>query len=345
MSNEVKGLNPELLALLGDTFGNDFKVTQLTDSLQGKVIIVSGGNNLGKSSQMAKMPNPIFLTVENGLNGIANVGALPVRTWNDMLKYNRKFGDKKFKALLDKGTEITLIIDGAEGLGMLCRDFICSAEKVNKIKEGNGGYGLWQEYAEEVDKFAKGFTSLGYCVVLIWHEEADKDGKTHITGDKRLTAPFMNLADIVIHLESQGVDEQGNEIPSKGYMYECPDFFGRTKFRCMDIVLEEFSAENLINAYREGIYKQAEEDGVEVVSYQEQRKQYETKKEDYAEVKAEVEALMDKIPEESDLEDEMFDALEEVFGVGFELSDITKKQLLALIEFRDRLKYDILKEE
>ena len=101
MSNEVKGLNPELLALLGDTFGNDFKVTQLTDSLQGKVIIVSGGNNLGKSSQMAKMPNPIFLTVENGLNGIANVGALPVRTWNDMLKYNRKFGDKKFKALFE----------------------------------------------------------------------------------------------------------------------------------------------------------------------------------------------------------------------------------------------------
>ncbi len=90
------------------------------------------------TTQMAKMPNPIFLTVENGLNGIANVGALPVRTWNDMLKYNRKFGDKKFKALLDKGTEITLIIDGAEGLGMLCRDFICSAEKVNKIKEGNG---------------------------------------------------------------------------------------------------------------------------------------------------------------------------------------------------------------
>lgn len=335
------GISNELMGLMKNQFGDKFKKTKLTDSLQGQMIIIAGGNSLGKTKQCANFPNPIFLCVEDGTNGLSNAGALPVNSWNDITSYMRKFKKKEFKELLDQGTEITLIIDGAEGLGMLAQDYVCSNAGKTKISEIPHGAG-WKDYEVEVERFASGLKGMGYTVVLIFHEVEDKNGKRVMKGDWRTTDPFRNKADITVHLESNGVDDEGNVIPSSAYMYETPEFFGRTRFEYMDTYLEEFTAENLIKAYREGIRKQAEAEGAELVTFKEQHKTYETEVEDFETVKKEIQELMEQIPEESPEEDELFDKIEELFGDGFQLRDVTKRHLQGLVELRNWLKEDLL---
>ena len=51
---------------------------------------------------------------------------------------------------------------------------------------------------------------------------------------------------------------------------------------------------------------------------------------------------MEQIPEESPEEDELFDKIEEIFGDGFQLRDVTKRHIKGLIELRNWLKEDLL---
>lgn len=56
--------------------------TIVVDGLDGKIIMVYGGNNKGKTLQSTKYPNPVTLPLEpNALNAIGGVKKLPVYDW------------------------------------------------------------------------------------------------------------------------------------------------------------------------------------------------------------------------------------------------------------------------
>lgn len=61
---------------------NSVEETIIAEGLEGKIIMVYGGNNLGKTNQSTKFPNSVTLPLEpNALNAIGGAKKLPVHDW------------------------------------------------------------------------------------------------------------------------------------------------------------------------------------------------------------------------------------------------------------------------
>lgn len=79
---------------MGFDYINTQEESVVAEGLEGKVIMVYGGNNLGKSGQATKFPAPLFLPLEpNALNAKGGVRKLPVHDWATF----RDFVDSVYK--------------------------------------------------------------------------------------------------------------------------------------------------------------------------------------------------------------------------------------------------------
>lgn len=324
-------LSNELQALFNKEFKGEAKVSKLSADLRGKVIVVYGSNNLGKTLQASRMKNPVFMPFEKGMNGVHGAMVLNTRSWSQARKHAKKLAGKQFVKLLQKGEQITLVIDGIENVGRYCREYVASKYDARDIASAKGGYGAWQPYEDEMHSWVDSIISLGYTVMFLGHESYDKDkDKYTIKGDKRNIDPIKDNADIVIYLKSNGTDENGNEIPSSGYLAETKDFFARSRFTCMDTVIPEYTAENLEKTIVEGIQREIDEKGLESVSFDEQQEIYESDEMTIDEVK---EAIKEKYLALESMGEEELDKygeiVEEHLG-DITVSEATGKQLEAL---------------
>ena len=58
---------------------NSIEETIVAEGLEGKIIMVYGGNNLGKSQQSVHFPKPVTLPFEpNALNALGGAKKLPI---------------------------------------------------------------------------------------------------------------------------------------------------------------------------------------------------------------------------------------------------------------------------
>lgn len=328
-------ISDKLQALLQKNFKGEVQVSCVSEDLRGKVIVLYGGNNVGKTSQSAKFKNPIFLPVEKGLNATNGAITLKTANWSDLKKNAKKLAGKDFVSLLQSGEQITIIIDGIERIGTYCKNYLCAKYDVDSIGKANGGYGCWEEYENLVWTWVDGIISLGYTVVFIGHEDYDKKkDKFVIDGDERNIKPIRDNADIVCYLKSNGVDEKGKVIPSSAYLAETDEFFARTRFTYMDTYLKEFSAENLERIIVEGIKKQNKAEGYDSASFEDQQKIYGKVEETLDDIKAELKELYEKM-DELDMIDDYLEIVAEHLGEDGRVSEATQKQLEALICIRD----------
>jgi hypothetical protein len=328
-------ISNKLQALLQKNFKGEVQVSQVSPDLRGKVIVLYGGNNVGKTSQSAKFKNPIFLPVEKGLNATNGAIALKTSNWSDLKKNAKKLASKEFVELLQSGEQITLIIDGIERIGTYCQNYLCAKYDVDDIGKANSGFGCWKEYDSLVWTWVDGIISLGYTVVFIGHEKYDKKkDKYIIDGDERNIKPIRDNADIVCYIKSNGIDEKNRVIPSSGYLAESDDYFARTRFPYMETFIKEFSAENLEDVIVAGIKKQNKAEGFDNVSFEEQQKVYGTKEDTLESLTAEIKELYEKL-EELDMVEDYLDIVAEHLGEDGRVSEATAKQLDALICIRD----------
>lgn len=325
-------LSNELQALINKEFKGEAKVTKLSADMRGKVIVVYGGNNLGKTLQASKMKNPIFMPFEKGLNAVHGAMVLTTTSWRDARKHAKKLAGKKFLKLLQSGEQITIVIDGMESVGLYCRDYISSKYDARDIGSAKGGFGAWQPYEDEMKRWVDSIISLGYTVVFLGHRSFDKKlDKYVIKGDERNIAPIRDNADIVVYLEANGVDDEGKEIHSSGYLAETKDFFARSRFDYMDTYIKDYTAENLEKTIVEGIQREIEAKGLENVSFEEQQEIYEDDEEmTIDEIK---EAIKEKYIQLDEMgEDEIIkygEIVEEHLG-DVSVSEATNKQFEAL---------------
>ena len=150
------------------------QVSTVAKGLEGKVIWVYGGNNLGKTKQATRMKKPFYLPFESGLNAIPGVPFCPITKWSDFIKINKQLTDP---ATVEKAREMysTIIFDEIEAAANYCQEFICQKYKAPSIGEGNGGYGLWKEYETEFWKQINKLVGAGYCCYFIAHA-LEKEG-------------------------------------------------------------------------------------------------------------------------------------------------------------------------
>lgn len=327
-----------LQSLLNKTFKEDVKISRVTPDLRGKVIVLYGGNNVGKTKQSSKFKNPIFLPVEKGLNATNGAVVLKTSNWNDLKRNGRKLAGKEFVNLLKTGEQITIVIDGIERIGNYCKNYLCAKYDVDTVGKANGGFGAWEEYENLVWSWVDNLIGLGYTVVFIGHEKLDKKkDKFIIGGDERAIKPIRDNADIVCYLESNGTDDNNEVIPSSAYLAETDNFFARTRFTHMDTYVETFTAENLEKTIVDGIKLQNKEEGCEDASFEEQQEIYEEEDVTYDEVIEQIKELYQEFSKTEDLEDVYMDIVEEHLGSGVAVSEATTKQLEALICIRDDL--------
>ncbi|WP_291567113.1 MULTISPECIES: ATP-binding protein [unclassified Clostridium] len=330
-----------LQSLIQKTFKKEAKVTRISEDLRGKVIVLYGGNNLGKTHQAARLKNPIFIPCEKGMNAVNGAVVLSTRSWRDMKKHNTTLAKKEYLKLLQSGEQITIVIDGMERAGTYCKKYICSRHDVTSIGKANGGYGAWEEYDTEMWSWVDSIIGLGYTVVFIGHEKLDKKkDKYIIDGDERCIKPIRDNADVVCYLKSNGVDEHNKVIKSSAYIAETDEFFARTRYRYMDTFIPEFTAETLEEVIVDGIKKQNEAEGYESVSFEEQQEIYKTEDEDadIEEVKEDIKELYDRFEEMGDGKIEVYaEIVSDHLGEDVRVSEATNKQLEALLCIRDDL--------
>jgi hypothetical protein len=301
------------------------QISVVAKGLEGKTIMIYGGNNLGKTKQSTRMKKPFYLPFEKGVNAISGVPFVPINSWADFKKVNKQLTSV---ATVDKAKEMynTIIFDEVEASAKYCQKYINGVYGVSRLKDGNEGFGLWKEYETEYWTEINQLVGAGYTVVFIAHETESKDGAIFPKGDKRAVAPIIDNCDIVVYLHSNGVDEDGKVINSSGYLAQTDKYFARSKFDYIDTKIDNFTAENLENAIIQAIERQEKAEGVKAVSFQEQKIIYESEKIDFDVLMADIGKVGEKFIN-SNKTNELVDIVEKHLGKGKKVSECTKLQV------------------
>lgn len=322
-------------------------VSVVSEGLEGKIILLIGSNSTGKTKQATRMSKPYYLAFEKGINAISGVPYANINKWADFRRVNKQLTGKD----KDKAREMydTIIFDTVDAASLMNERYIAGQHGAPNIRSGNDGYGLWKELEQEFYEQVALLTSAGYTVVFIGHVERDKNTEQLVPkGDRRSMGIIRDISDIVVYLESNGVDEDGETVVlSTGYVRETPEYFARSRFDHMPNVIDPFTAENLEEAIRIGIQKEKEAGGT-VVSYKEFKKQNEDEGLDFSE-------LVDKMNElghsfmEIDEVDVFTEALADAFNSGnpIKVGELSEKQVEAMSVFIDDMtdKLEELQEE
>jgi hypothetical protein len=331
ISNEIAGLFKE-------QFKENVKISRISPDFRGKSIVIYGGNNVGKTKQASRFKNPVFMPFEKGMNGISGSLVLRNANWADVKSNIKKLSSRKFLNALKSGEQITVIWDGFERAGFYCQRYIEQKYDAFDVADARGGFGAWSQYEKEFWSEVDKLLSLGYTVVFIGHADINKAKKDRLfpKGDKRCVSPIVDNADITVYVESNGVDDKGNEILSSGYMYENDEFFGRCRFEYVDTYIKEFTAENFEKAIVDGINKQLEVEGEEGVSFEEQQEIYSGEDVDHPELVEQIKQLYLEM-KTLDILGDYEEIVAEYLGEGIKVSETSTKQIEPLICIREAL--------
>ncbi|MCY8168750.1 ATP-binding protein [Bacillus spizizenii] len=314
------------------------QVSVVAKGLEGKVITIYGSNNLGKTKQSTRMKKPLYLPFEKGLNAIAGVQFMPINSWADFKKVNKQLTKNAEKA---KEMYQTIIVDEVDAFAKYATRYVCEQYDVERIKDGNDGFGLWKEYETEVWEEINKLIGVGFTVIFIAHAAEDKKGKVHPKGDKRVLAPVIDNSDIVLYLSSNGVDEDRKVIKSSAWLAETEEHFARSRFDYIDTYLPEFTAENLEKAIIEAVERQEQEEGF-VAVYEEQKQNNASEELDFNSLMDQIKEIGMKLNEEGRLE-EVNEITEKHLGKGVKVTECSRKQVGVMSVILDDLK-DLLAE-
>lgn len=318
------------------------RVTKTTDGL---VITIYGLGGLGKTPVAATMEKPYYLAFgKSGVSGLNNVPVMPIMSWADFKKFTKTFCDpKNFETIHEKFH--TLVLDEMEVLYKFCEKYVANSEGVNKIKQGNGGYGLWGDLKDEWETEMLKVIGSGFCVMFILHTAPDENGRMFPVGDvKRMLPILINHSDILGYVIGNGVNPDTNKpIHSSLGLASTNEYFARTRNEYFDPIIEDFTAENLIKAYYDAIDRQAKAEGVAPISKEERDKIFEVQKRSFEDIMNEVQEVGGAIVDKYGSKERLTEVVEDVLGPGALVSNCTAKQQEAVEVILDRLK-DILAE-
>ncbi|ATC49350.1 MULTISPECIES: ATP-binding protein [Bacillus amyloliquefaciens group] len=310
------------------------QVSVVAKGLEGKVITIYGSNNLGKTKQSTRMKKPLYLPFEKGLNAIAGVQFMAINSWADFKKVNKQLTKNAEKA---KEMYQTIIVDEVDAFAKYATRYVCEQYDVERIKDGNDGFGLWKEYETEVWEEINKLIGVGFTVIFIAHAAEDKKGKVYPKGDKRVLAPVIDNSDIVLYLSSNGVDEDRKVIKSSAWLAETDEHFARSRFDYIDTYLPEFTAENLEKAIIEAVERQEEAEGIVAVTYEEQKQNNASEELDYDALMEQIKEVGIKLNGEGRLE-EVNEITEKHLGKGVKVTECSRKQVNVMSVILDDLK-------
>ena len=250
--------------------------TKINSSMEGKIVLLYGTNNTGKSkvSSLIYPHKTLYLATEKGYNALGGIKKIDVLEWNAFRQAVAQLTRKKtFKKMHE--TYKTIVVDVADRLPELCSAYICDKNGVSNISDiaWGGGYAqLKTELSNQLNKLALS----GYLVMLICHEETKEEYTDPVTGDvypytfpkntmSKVGNPLKDIPDFCIFLQNNGTDEEGNVNLSTGVVSHRKNVFARSRFTKCATTIEPFTAENLIATVRDACVAEAKDLGIECV--------------------------------------------------------------------------------
>lgn len=335
--------------IAGDIFGDDVTTAKLNPDLQGKVILIYGENNTGKTKQAANMVQKSFLIpLEQGTNALGG-GTQILRTggWADAKKHARKLAtNKTLLAALKAGVAIGIIIDGVDNIPLLVKQYICNAAGVEKFSQAGAHGSQWETYANEVFYFFNSLLSVGYTIIGIGHPYESKEdaGYLDLLDDKRAIKPIKDAADFTFYVEASGqVDENGRVVPSHAYLAKhAPSetewgFFARSRFPYVPTYFEEWDAEIVKQAIYDGIVEQARIEGAQLVTFEEVAEKYQsTFSLSYEEAMNEIFTMLDTCDEKG-LTEKADDVLLQYLDKADDVNNLKEKQMQVIQSIHNEL--------
>jgi len=309
------------------------KVSQVVAGIEGKCILIhSNERKVGKTAQACKMPQPLYLRFESGINAIPNIPYMELTSWSDFKKVNKQLTNQKTLAQAKEKYK-TIIFDTVDVAIKWCEQYICASEGVATIGQGNNGYGLWKEYENEWFKEINKLTNAGYAIYFISHSEEKKQvdpitDEEYVQmcpkGDKRTIDLILDLVDIIGYVKGGGISEDGEEVLSSIYFANTKEFMGGSRFKYLPKVLTPFTAEGLQKALKEAVEKEEKESGTKSITFEEKQEIEKKTKMSHDELISAIEPLMKKLWKTH--QEEVTDIVTEYLGEGAKVSETTKKQ-------------------
>jgi len=320
------------------------QVSTISRGLDSKSFLVYGSNRTGKTTVGCQFPKPFYLGFENGINAISGIPFLPITNWSNFLKIVKQITKPE---TLDKVKEMyqTIIFDTLEAAARYCEEYTCAKYGVDTIGSGNKGYGLYKEFSVELWKPLNQLTSCGLTTYFIGHDttrevpdaSGEKVEKVYPRGEKRLVDPAVDLCDFIIYLQPNGLDMNGNEVPSSAYCKNTKEYHAGSRFKHFPAKIDVFSAENLQKAVEYAVMKDEEEKKIKSVSFAEQKDKTTIKTLSFEELVSEIKEIATQLNKEDRI-GEYKEIIEQYLGKDSSVKDATPKQSQQLELILDDLK-------
>lgn len=321
------------------------QVSVVSKGIEGKLLLIhSNERKLGKTMQATRFPKPYYLRFEQGINAISGLAYAPLTKWSDFKKVRKQLTNPK---TIDQAKSMysTIIVDSLDVAIKWCDKYVCGMQGVERLNDGNSGYGLWKEYENEWFNEWSPLINAGYAVVFISHSEVRKmkDPKTgeeyeqlYPKGDKRTIDLIVDAVDFIGYVKSNGFDNEGNPQMSSIYFKACPEFLAGSRFTHMPVEITPFTAENVQQAIIEAIEAEEKESGITSVTY-EQKKNIETVDTlSYEEALETVKPLYKKMFTKD--RKTTTEIVEKYLGEGNKISETNEKQLEQILMIIDDFK-------
>lgn len=304
------------------------QVSRVSKNTDGLVITIFGYGGLGKTPVACKMEKPYYIAFgKSGLSGLNNVPFKPIKSWAEFKKFNKTLSDPKNFDILHQKFQ-TVILDEMEVLYSYCEKYVASTEGVNKIKEGNGGFGLWGDLKTEWETELLKIIGSGFCVMFILHTAPDDTGRQFPVGDvKRMLPILINHSEIIGYVRGNGVDpDTGKPIHSSLVLAGSDECFARTRNEYFDPIIEDFTAENLVKAYYSAIERQEKAEGTQAVTKAERDRMFETEKRSFEEVMNDLMLTGEAVVKKYGSKEKLTEIVEKNLGKGKLVSQCSPKQ-------------------
>lgn len=253
--------------------------------IKGKIIMIYGSNNLGKTHQAARLPKPLLMSFEPGGAAIT-CAKVPVRKWSKAKEvWNALCSEKMVDdgdgnrvpefELIQRDKIQTVIIDTGEAMADLAMKAVASENGVSDISEIIGKKNGYSIYRNAIKSEINRLVSYGYTVVFILHAENVKKvdnkgqevdfiqprGWNNVKSELRF---LCDLCDFCFYVESNGVDDDGNTVLSTAYTKETKRFFARSRFWATPFMIDPFTAENIEETIKKAVEDTAKMENAEV---------------------------------------------------------------------------------
>lgn len=311
------------------------QLSRVAKTTQGLICTIYGLGGTGKTPVACKMPKPLYLAFgKSGLSGLNNVPFFSIKSWAEFKSVNKQLcNQSKFDEMYEAYN--TIVMDEMEILYSYCEKYVANSEGVNKIKEGNGGYGLWGDLKTEWETEMLRLIGSGFCVMFILHTSTDDNGRQFPVGDtKRMLPILINHSEIIGYVRGNGVNQDtGKPIHSSLVLAASDECFARTRNEYFDPIIEDFTADNLVKAYYDAVERQSKVENVTPITNQERDAMFETEKVDFNALMAELQETGEAIIEKFGAQDgrsRLTEIVEAVLGKGALVSKCTEKQTEAV---------------